>query len=339
MASSPAVAPKGNDLSTLTSLRMDPHFSPIIDDADRNATLPDNDDESASDDGSDVIKGDTYLPIVDDSNDENTEDYNKIGMEEDGTYDDFLSGLKFLFGDLDHELSPPVNMYNGKGPCLHHGVSKKFNTIFECVSVAGGMDYEFFKRLTANSNEYARLHMSQDGEFGGSKWSNISVQEMIRFHGMILKMSIDDRELGGYTAYFTEEMSVNCSRSFSVKLTDYMAWGLKIMSLRRFKQIRASFHSEVGTSKVGDKCHQLRHALNTLNAASMRTFIPGIDLSFDEGGVASRSRFNPVRQYNKDKPQKFRVDFFVLCNNSPGMYFIIHCDVYQGKNAANIGIP
>ena len=44
-------------------------------------------------------------------------------------------------------------------------------------------------------------------------------------------------------------------------------------------------------------------------------------------------------QYNKDKPQKFRLDFFVLCNNSPGAHFIVHCDVYQGKNAANIGIP
>ena len=180
--------------------------------------------------------------------------------------------------------------------------------------------------------------MSEDGEFGGSKWSNISVQEMIRFHGMILKMSIDDRELGGYTAYFTEQMSVNCLRSHSVKLTDYMAWGLKIMSLHRFKQIRASFHPELGTSKVGDKCHQLRHALNTLNAASMRTFIPGIDLSFDEGGVASRSQFNPVRQYNKDKPQKFRVDFFILCNNTPEQYFIVRCDVYQGRNDANINI-
>ncbi len=63
MASSSAVAPEENDLSTLASLRMNPHLSPIIDDADRIATLPDNDDESASDDGSDVIKGDTYLPI------------------------------------------------------------------------------------------------------------------------------------------------------------------------------------------------------------------------------------------------------------------------------------
>ena len=62
-------------------------------------------------------------------------------------------------------------------------------------------------------------------------------------------------------------------------------------------------------------------------------------MSFGEGGVASRSRLNPVCDYNKDKPQKLCVDFFVLCNNSPGKSFILHCDIYQGKNAKNIGIP
>jgi hypothetical protein len=46
-------------------------------------------------------------------------------MEEDGIYDDFLTGLKFSYGDLNHELTPPVNMYNGKGPCLHLGIVKK----------------------------------------------------------------------------------------------------------------------------------------------------------------------------------------------------------------------
>ena len=162
---------------------------------------------------------------------------------------------------------------------------------------------------------------------------------MIQFHGMVLKMSVDHRELGGYASYFTEPFSVNLSRSYCVLLTDYPAWVVKIMTLRRFKQIRAAFHPKTGTSTIGDKCHQIRHALNTLNTASLKTFTPGINLSFDEDGVASRSRFNPVRQYNKDKPQKFRVDFFVLCNNSPQCYFIIHCDVYKGKNEANIGIP
>ncbi len=130
------------------------------------------------------------------------------------------------------------------------------------------------------------------------------------------------------------------SKDLSIHLDNLPAWGLKAgFSLCQFKQIRGALHSEVGNTTINDKCHQIRHALNTLNHASYKTFIPEQDLSFDEGGIASRSRFNPVRQYNKDKPQKFRVDFFILCNNTPEQYFIVHCDVYQRKNDANINIP
>jgi hypothetical protein len=43
-----------------------------------------------------------------------------------------------------------------------------------------------------------------------------------------------------------------------------------------------------------------------------------------------------VRQYNKDKPQKFHVDFFVL--SGPCNYQILHIDVYQGRNGNNVGI-
>ena len=49
-----------------------------------------------------------------------------------------------------------------------------------------------------------------------------------------------------------------------------------------------------------------------------------------------RSCYCPVRQYNKDKPDKFRVDFFILADTK--YYFIYHLDVYQGKNKANIDI-
>ena len=62
----------------------------------------------------------------------------------------------------------------------------------------------------------------------------------------------------------------------------------------------------------------------------------GVEASFDEGGVPMRSRYCPVRQYNKDKPDKYRVDFFILADAKH--YFIYHLDVYQGKNKANIDI-
>ena len=63
-----------------------------------------------------------------------------------------------------------------------------------------------------------------------SPWSNISVQEKIRIYGMVLKMSVDHRELGGYASYFTEPFSVNLSRSYCVLLTDYPAWAIKVMT-------------------------------------------------------------------------------------------------------------
>ena len=49
-----------------------------------------------------------------------------------------------------------------------------------------------------------------------------------------------------------------------------------------------------------------------------------------------KSRYCPVRIYNKDKLNKFRVDFFVIADSKYN--FIYHLDVYQGKNKANIDI-
>ena len=54
------------------------------------------------------------------------------------------------------------------------------------------------------------------------------------------------------------------------------------------------------------------------------------------GGSSCRSRYCPVRMYNKDKPDKIRVDFFILAGSQS--YLVHHLDVYQGKNASNVSI-
>ena len=296
------------------------------------------DGQSVSDEGSECPSANPDDDLPDDS-------YDPVFMEEDGNpdpngsnYADLMSKINFHYTELNEPLVPPDDMYDGEGPCLKPRVARKFGTVLECASVCGGLSYSFFKRLTCNSNQYARTHQVC-GKFVSYSWVNITVEEMIRFHGLILKMSVDGRNLGGYQAYFIEKHQVNAGTNYYIELDGFPAWAAKVMTLQRFKQIRAAFHPEVGVSDIGDKCHQLRYAIDKLNLTSSRTFIPGKDLSFDEGGVASRSRRNPVRQYNKDKPNKFRVDFFILSNNSDKWYFIIHIDVYQGKNAANIGVP
>jgi hypothetical protein len=214
-------------------------------------------EESKSDDGSEYGEGDAYFPIEINKNGNSAsqeESYDPKFMEEDGNYESLLGGIKFDFKDLAEELTPPVNMYNGHGPSLRHGVASRFNTLFECVSKCGGMDYKFFNRITANLNEYTRCHMDEINHFVGGSWSNISVQEMIRFHGIILRKSLEHRELGGYVSLFTEPITVHLSKDVSIELEDLPAWGFKAgFPLCRFKQIRAAFHPEVGTTTVGDK--------------------------------------------------------------------------------------
>ena len=75
-----------------------------------------------------------------------------------------------------------------------------------------------------------------------------------------------------------------------------------------------------------------------VTSAAKGSYIPGRDIAFDEGGVASRHRLNPIRMYNKNKPQKFRVDFFLCSTTEPNRYIIMHLDIYQGKNAQNVDI-
>ena len=68
--------------------------------------------------------------------------------------------------------------------------------------------------------------MNTEGIFGGSNWVNITVQEKIHFHGIVLKMSVDNRELGEDKSYFTEQLSVNLSRTYLVLLKNYLAWAM-----------------------------------------------------------------------------------------------------------------
>ena len=120
-------------------------------------------------------------------------------------------------------------------------------------------------------------------------------------------MSVDCCKMGGCKAYFKSKPTVYLSDNYIMTLNLYPAWASKV--------------------------------LNCLNTASKRTFVPGLDLSFDEGGIASWSKFCPVRQYNQSKPDKFQVEFFLLGNCTKQMYFIMHCDIYQGKNEMNVDIP
>ena len=314
----------------------------------RNTTTNDNVNEeeegvtadSESDEGSTCDMETSAFVNREDDEEERLQTENII---EDEVEDDFMSdewnwNNWVDLGDND-EINglPETDHYNGPHG-LKPGVANQFSTVLQCIFATTAMNKEFFKRLASQSNNYARRDMIQKNStlYLGHKWKNITCAEMIRFLGIMLRISLEPRKMGGYASYFQDSPVVAMGGMYSVELRGYQPWARDVMPLIRFKQIRSAFHPESGTSYCGDKCHQLRFFIRMFNDKAKHVFNLGPNVSFDEGGVAMRSRYCPVRQYNKDKPEKFRVDFFIMADAKH--YFIYHLDVYQGKNKANIDI-
>jgi hypothetical protein len=197
--------------------------------------------------------------------------------------------------------------------------------------------------LAQHSNDYAKVTLLKQHTMRkvcGLPWKDITKAEMYRFLGIMLKISLLPIDGGGYRAYFCkDDMSINyCDHLPNQRIRHTSGFAYCYMTEGRFKQIRLAFHPEDKqmASLGGDKCYQLRRAINTMNSCAKTTFEAGRDMAFDEGGVGCLSRFCPVQQYNASKPQKFWVDFFILACSTT--YAILHLDVYQGRNNCNVGI-
>eukprot|EP00957_Ditylum_brightwellii_P079730 6061761-Ditylum_brightwellii.AAC.1 len=59
---------------------------------------------------------------------------------------------------------------------------------------------------------------------GGQKWRNITMQEMVRFYGILLCMSIEPRHLGGYKAYFNPRTKINIAPGYIQEFKTYGGW-------------------------------------------------------------------------------------------------------------------
>lgn len=261
--------------------------------------------------------------------------YEPTNMEEDGQYNE---EFEWRYEDIPSDgIEETLYHYEGRGPALRHNVCNKFTTVLESCGVAGGFTYELIKRITANSNAY--VHTKKIGnQFAGSLWKPIQVQEMFRALGIILKMSIDNRQVGGLSSYFSPPHELCSGPGHSTPVIGFTSWASDVMPEYRFRQIRAALYPEIQKTSVQDKCHQLRASILSLNEHAKRSFILGKECSFDEGGIANKSHYNPVHQYNASKPDKYRIDFFVLVNLSQCKNFIYHLDIYQGKNSNNAHI-
>ncbi len=101
-------------------------------------------------------------------------------------------------------------------------------------------------------------------------WKNTSQKlrlSTILVLGVILKMSIDNRQLGGYVSYFQAPNIIHCSPIESVQLTHYHPWEREVFSLWRFKEIQDAIYP-LGHTEINIKCHQLGLALHQVTCAA-----------------------------------------------------------------------
>ena len=142
-------------------------------------------------------------------------------------------------------LRPKHTFYNG--PCgIRWSAALSFNTPTEEFEYSGGMTKDFKRGLVVNSNhyfnEFKKPNLGPNIRYCRMKWTNISVSEMYRFLGMLLKIFIMERDRGGYTAYFSKgnkRLFTGDHRSGSwVDVKDSAGWAWKYMTLGRFKQLR-----------------------------------------------------------------------------------------------------
>ena len=170
--------------------------------------------------------------------------------------DDTIFVENFVWEDIDDDLVISDITANYCGPnVLKEGTENLFQTVLECIMLTSGMSLEYFRWVTAYSNNISWLR-SFGGNFKGIKWKKINVQEMVKFYGVMPHMSIENRHLGGHEGYFKPTSYLRVRHGYNVNIFGYGGWVERIMNLERFHQIISDFHPEAGESSVGDKCHK-----------------------------------------------------------------------------------
>lgn len=89
----------------------------------------------------------------------------------------------------------------------------------------------------------------------------------------------------------------------------------RYMKRSRFETVTRFLHfnDNEDTRAASDKAWKIRPLLQTVEKTFWRGYRLGKCISFDEGMIPNRSRFNPMKVYMKDKPSKWGTKFYVTC--------------------------
>ncbi|KAE9282244.1 hypothetical protein PR003_g27457 [Phytophthora rubi] len=153
------------------------------------------------------------------------------------------------------------------------------------------------------------------------KTKPIQAHEILRVVGLLIARSLCSHMDGLEKHWQTDEDGAIPRGTFN-----------RFITRDRFKTITRYLHFEsnsVGES-TEDKAWKVRPVLQALEKTFRRGYRLGPRISFDEGTIPNRSKFNPIRVYNKDYPHKYGTKVYMTCCADSG--YCSRIEVYLGAS-------
>lgn len=154
------------------------------------------------------------------------------------------------------------------------------------------------------------------------KWTDVNIDDMKRFLAMVIAMGMVQHQ--DIQDYWSKDEMLS---------TPFFG---KTMTKNRFLLILSLFHLNNNDNNVArgqdghDPIFKVRRVYDHLRMKFEEVYSPGENIAIDEGMIACRGNLS-FRVYMPDKPDKFGVKLFMLCDSSNG--YCSRLEIYHGLNS------
>ena len=182
---------------------------------------------------------------------------------------------------------------------------------------------EVWDLLVEETNKYANANTSTAPH--ARPWNDTTVPEMKAFVGMLIIMGIV--VLPRLELYWTTSHPLIAQSGIA-----------SVMARVRFEQLFRFLHLNDNNNQVPigdpeyDRLFKVRKLLDLITPKFESEYVPHKQVSVDEAMIPFKGRLG-FKQYMKDKPTKWGIKVFTLCDATNG--YVYRLQVYTGKNLEN----
>ena len=252
---------------------------------------------------------------------ENVADIDVILEQIDPENRDFVREI-FLSEDSDEEFTRALAFDAEKKLNFDLGENLEMIDFFRLI-----IDEHFINKLVEETNRYSHdFFQSEQGQqlmphSQFKLWDDVNWGDMMRFVGMIIGMGlVQQQDLHDYwskdelleTPFFCKAMPRN-----------------KFLLMLSFFHLNNN-HNNIPRGQAGhDPIFKIRPVYEHFRTKFQDVYYPGENIAIDEGMVAWRGHLS-FRVYLSDKPDKFGVKLFMLCDSSNG--YCSRFEIYHGSD-------